>query len=1125
MKTKLSYFVLFFIFTSTFYAQNIPIIKVGENQIAVKKLSIDVRVIGDIAITTYDMQFYNPNRRVLEGELSFPLEENQSVTRFALDINDNLREAVVVEKEKARVAFESTVRNRIDPALLEKTKGNNYKARIYPIPARGYKRVVLAFQQKLLINNEAYFYKIPFNYKQSLEDFSFKMKVLNQKNKPIITKGFKSNFVLNQKTGAYFLKIKSKKKNITKPLLVRIPLNSNKKRIIVEDDVFYFSKQFNFARATQSLENDITIFWDKSLSQQYKKIETELEFLDRYFKKVKDCKVNLIVFNTKIRDEKQFEIHSGNWSKLKQRLENTIYEGASSFNFLNTYKDHSKVNFLFTDGLNTLSDLKVNLDKKTHIINSAVAANHNILKGIANSVAGNYINLQQISLSNAFKKLTSKQIQFLGTNIPENKLEVYPKKGAVIQNSFSLLGKGNIPENYVKLFFGIHKDTLKTVIVDLKNNSKNGYISKIWAQKKVEYLAQNSEKNEAEIVKLSKEYQVISDFTSMLILDRVEDYVTHKIEPPKELKKQYDRILSIRRDNTKQRLAILKRTLFNQYEDFFNWFEKDYITQIKLKKRTITTTTQQNIDTIRSTARDLNSRFKLTGVVTANTETLPGVSVILKGTSRGTSTDFDGKYEIDANLGDILQFSYLGFISQEITVSADRNINVVLETDDSVLDEVVVVAYGIVKKSEVTGAITSIKAESIENDEQSRVAGITANYSNGQTGASSNIRIRGTSSVQDKKTIYVVDGVVVDDISDINTDDVKSTYVLNEQQSLTLYGSRASSGVVVISTKKGVRKNAEKINEFENLVKDKIELEGWNPQTPYLTILKKVKDSQKAYEKYIEIRDDYKNSPSFFIDVADFFIQRKDKNRAIEILTNVAEIDLDNYELQRALAYKFEEYQLYNYAVHMYQEILKLRPEDIQSHRDLALGYEMIGEYQKSLDLLYKIVNGELLLKDENRRYSGIEMIALNELNRIITLYQDKIEFGHINKKFIKKVDAALKVVIDWNHNDTDIDLWVIDPDNEKCFYGHKRTKIGGLISDDMTEGFGPEQFILKDAIKGSYNIKVKYFANSKQKISGPTFLKLTIHKNYGRKNETKKIQLVRLINTDDILDLGKLMF
>ena len=107
---------------------------------------------------------------------------------------------------------------------------------------------------------------------------------------------------------------------------------------------------------------------------------------------------------------------------------------------------------------------------------------------------------------------------------------------------------------------------------------------------------------------------------------------------------------------------------------------------------------------------------------------------------------------------------------------------------------------------------------------------------------------------------------------------------------------------------------------------------------------------------------------------------------------------------------------------------------------------------------------------------------------------------SHIPKKYIINTQADIKVLIDWNHNDTDIDLWVTDPKGEKCYYAHKKSKIGGLMSEDMTDGFGPEQFILKKAVKGNYKIQVKYYASNQQKISGPTFLKITTFKNYGFK-------------------------
>src|SRR4051812_33893381 len=122
-------------------------IDTGSVALQMSKLDIAVTVVGNIATTTFDITFYNALDKVLEGEFEFPLADRQNISRYALDMNGTLREGVVVEKAKARVAFENTVRRNIDPGLAEKTKGNNFRTRIYPIPAKGYKRVVIGIEQ------------------------------------------------------------------------------------------------------------------------------------------------------------------------------------------------------------------------------------------------------------------------------------------------------------------------------------------------------------------------------------------------------------------------------------------------------------------------------------------------------------------------------------------------------------------------------------------------------------------------------------------------------------------------------------------------------------------------------------------------------------------------------------------------------------------------------------------------------------------------------------------------------------------------------------------------------------------------------------------------------------------
>ena len=150
-----------------------------KNAIRLSTLKINVDVIGNIATTTYDMTFSNSSNRVLEGEFEFPLDNGQTVSRYALDINGKLREGVVVEKEKGRQVFETIVRQKIDPGLVEMTSGNNFKTRVYPIPANGSRRVVIAYEHELKIIDEKRTYILQPLTSEAVDVFEFSINVYN----------------------------------------------------------------------------------------------------------------------------------------------------------------------------------------------------------------------------------------------------------------------------------------------------------------------------------------------------------------------------------------------------------------------------------------------------------------------------------------------------------------------------------------------------------------------------------------------------------------------------------------------------------------------------------------------------------------------------------------------------------------------------------------------------------------------------------------------------------------------------------------------------------------------------------------------------------------------------------
>lgn len=210
------------------------------------------------------------------------------------------------------------------------------------------------------------------------------------------------------------------------------------------------------------------------------------------------------------------------------------------------------------------------------------------------------------------------------------------------------------------------------------------------------------------------------------------------------------------------------------------------------------------------------------GKVTSPTdnEPLPGVSILIKGTSTGTTTDMNGDYSLSASQGDILQFSFIGYETQNIEVTNQSIINVSLVEDLAQLEEVVVVGYGTVKKSDLTGAVSSIKAEEInaipvtsfDQAIQGRASGVQVTQSNNAPGGGVSIRIRGGNSLTTGvEPLYVVDGFPIasasgtlsNPLAAIPPSDIQSIEILKDASATALYGSRGANGVILITTKRG----------------------------------------------------------------------------------------------------------------------------------------------------------------------------------------------------------------------------------------------------------------------------------------------------------------------------------
>ena len=317
-----------------------------------------------------------------------------------------------------------------------------------------------------------------------------------------------------------------------------------------------------------------------------------------------------------------------------------------------------------------------------------------------------------------------------------------------------------------------------------------------------------------------------------------------------------------------------------------------------------------------------------------------------------------------------------------------------------------------------------------------------------------------------------------------------------------------------------------------NRGKAKISMTAWDPKTPYLTALKKAKKGSE-YTRYLELRKekDYATSPAFYLDCAGFFRDLDDQETTVRVLSNLAELELENPQLLRVLAHRLEQIGERNMALQIFEQVLEMRPEEPQSYRDLALVLiaraedskkekRQLDDYGRAIELLTEVVMRHW------DRFEEIEIMALVEINRILpAAHAVGVSNISLDKRLIKPIECDMRITMTWDADNTDIDLHVVEPSGEEAYYSHNRTTIGGRVSRDFIQGYGPEDYMLRKAMRGAYTVKAKYYGSQSVKLLGGVTVQVNIFTNYGRSNQKVKSITVRLVDKEEMITIGKLDF
>jgi len=331
-----------------------------------------------------------------------------------------------------------------------------------------------------------------------------------------------------------------------------------------------------------------------------------------------------------------------------------------------------------------------------------------------------------------------------------------------------------------------------------------------------------------------------------------------------------------------------------------------------------------------------------------------------------------------------------------------------------------------------------------------------------------------------------------------------------------------------------------------------VETRTWDPAAPYLKKLHAA-PRKEAFSVYMKDRVQHANSPTFFVDCADYFFNIHEPDLAIQVLSNLAEIAPDDAATLRILGHRLAIAGAFDLAVLTLEQVRRLRPDDPQSYRDLALVLaqradadakcqtwmsscrssglvvsldrgprpSIHDDYARAADLLTEVV----LRRWDQQRFAEIELLALMELNRVLVKAQRSgpaAETSKLDPRLVMPLDVDVRIVVT-PCSDTFVHIEVVEPSGQRAYNGYGETVIGGLIGR-FSAVQGPAEYLLHKAVHGPYLVRANA-AESGRPLVSPLTLRVDMYTQYGRDNEQCRSQMVVLKNSKQPIFVGRMKF
>lgn len=525
------------------------------------------------------------------------------------------------------------------------------------------------------------------------------------------------------------------------------------------------------------------------------------------------------------------------------------------------------------------------------------------------------------------------------------------------------------------------------------------------------------------------------------------------------------------------------------------------------------------------------SEFKIiSGRVSDENGYLSDVVVFSRDNNLQTVTDSLGNFSIEAKIRGILEFRYVGKNTILSRISDATKKNIYMTNGNMVLDELVlennkkeVIDNGFSKqdKKRIGYSIETLSGDDIIPSNTDVKDAVSGKFSGVKIGANDDLsqfvgRGLGTTILGNQYGLIVVDGFVIKqsdssrdngfiaDTGFINPENIESVTYLKGLAATNIYGSDGSNGVLLIKTKTGSssykKKKKRQLGNTPTYIDD-TEINEIIDK-PYIKEISQTKTIEEAYSVYISQRELYGKEISFFFDMASYFKNWNNSYLMKRILSTVLEINKTlDLELLRVLAFKYNEFGMFDEAIKIYKKIISIQPNESQVYRNLALSYQLNKQFVKAQQVYDKILNNKY---DDVDSFSGLKQTINTEYKNLVALHNSSLVTANIPDFYKKNAEYDTRIVFEWSHFNAEFDLQIVNPQRRYFTWSHTKKKESSRFIKEASQGYGLEEFFITKKDKGEWLFNITYYGKNTGNNSLPTYLKITVYNHYGKPNQTK---------------------